>query len=94
MVFERESCLILRINSVRILFVGFGRKTRFRKGRVGLFARIFDAAVSINKREDQLTRTKRIFRQGVMRIEVYGGIFENLLLTAKYLPFLCNKFVF
>jgi hypothetical protein len=47
-----------------------------------LLARNLDAAARIKKREDQLRRITRDIRtQVAKRIEVDGGIFENLLGT-------------
>jgi hypothetical protein len=48
--------------------------------REELIARIFDAAILINKREVQLRRKTRDLRARVTKcIEVDGGIFENSL---------------
>ena len=56
------------------------RRTQLVRPRDELHTRILDAAVRINKREDQLRRTTRDLRTRVEKCtEVDGGIFERLL---------------
>jgi hypothetical protein len=79
----RRAVRISRHKSVRFLFLASDEERSLQKKldtRNELLARILDAAVCIQKLQDQLTRTKRDFRTRVGKcIEVGGGLFENLL---------------
>jgi hypothetical protein len=60
-----------------------------------LLSVILDAAVRIEKGEDQFRPTTRDLRMRVAKcFEVDGGSFEHLLRTVQDVPFLCNKYLF